>query len=48
MKKVFGNILYFLLWCVAHVMLGVMWIFGLFSPKWKREYNIQKYKLTHM
>lgn len=48
MKKIFGNLLYILLLCIAHIMLGVFYIGGLFSEKWKREYHIQKYKLTHM
>ena len=47
MKKVLGTLLYILIMCVAHVMLGVFLVGGLFSEKWKRQYHIAKYQLTH-
>ena len=47
MNKVLGTLLYILMMCVAHVMLGVFWVGGLFSEKWKRQYNVAKHQLTH-
>ena len=46
MKKVLGTLLYILMMCVAYMML-VFWVGGLFSEKWKRQYHIAKYQLTH-
>lgn len=47
MKKVLGTMLYILMMCVAYMMLGVFWVGGFFSEKWKRQYHIAKYQLTH-